>query len=95
MPTVLVVVEKAIRASYVSVATEALKKVASLAPVGPIPTPTRARALVVHGVSCWQSIADRLYKVRGLRLGTNKRVLCICWLFARHRRRGKWVSSII
>ena len=45
------------------------------APFGPSPVPTAARALLVHGVSCRQFVADILYKACRLRLGTSERVL--------------------
>ena len=73
-----VVVEGAKRASYTSVATQASLEVVAPAPVGPSPMPTAARALVVHVVSCRQSMADILYKGWRLRLGTGERVLVVC-----------------
>ena len=94
-PVAPVVVEGAKRASYASVATQASLGVVALAPVGPSPVPAAARALVVHGVSCRQSMADILYKARRLRLGTGERVLGVRWLLGEQRRRGKWVSSVV
>ena len=70
-------------------------EVVAPAPVGTSPVPSAARALVVHGVSCRQSMADILYKALRLRLGTGERVLGVRWLLGERRRRGKWVSSIV
>ena len=65
VPAVPIVVEGASRTSYASVTTQASVEVAALAPVSPVPPATGARALVVHGVSCQQSMAwaDILRKV--------------------------------
>ena len=50
VPVVPVVIEGATRASYASVATQALVEVAAPSPVGTVLLPTGARALVVHVV---------------------------------------------
>lgn len=59
----LVIVEGATRALYTSVAIEVLVKVVPPAPVGLVVPPTGARALVVHVVTCQQSMADILWNV--------------------------------
>ena len=69
-----VVIEGPYRSLYASVATQTLLKVAVPAPVSLLPIATRARALVVHWVFCRQLVADILWKVRRLRLGTSERV---------------------
>ena len=50
-------------ALYTSVATQVSVEAVATAPVSLILLLTRARALVVHGVCCQQSMADILYKV--------------------------------
>ena len=94
VPAVPVVVEGPAMASYARVATQALVEVAAAAPVGPVLPPTGARALVVHGVSCRQSMAEILWKACRLRLGTDKRVLGVCWLLEEGLRTYKWVLSV-
>ena len=94
-PVAPVVVKGAKRASYSSMATQASVEVVAPAPVCPSPVPVAARALVVHGVSCWQSMADVLYKACRLRLGISERVLGVCWLLGKQWRKGKWISSIV
>ena len=94
-PLAPVVVEGSKRASYASAATQASVRVVAPAPVGLSPVPAAARALVVHGVSCRQSMVDILYKVRRLRLGTGERVLGVRWLLGEQRWKGKWVSSVV
>ena len=95
VPVVLVVVKGPSRASYTSVATQPLKEVPALAPGGPILPPIGAKALMVYGVSCWQAVADILWKAWRLRLGTSERVLGIRWLLGESWRRYKLVSSIV
>lgn len=51
VPAAPVVIKGPLRATYASIAIQALMEVAALAPVGPVPPLAGARALVVHEVS--------------------------------------------
>ena len=75
VPTVPVMYERTKRVSYTSVATQVSVQAAALAPVCPVPKLPKARALVVHELPYRQSMADILYKARGLRLGTSESIL--------------------
>ena len=72
------VVEGAQRASYTIVATQVLVEVATLPPVSTTLSVAGARALVVHEVSCRQSVADILCQARMLKRRSDERVLSIC-----------------
>ena len=62
MPVVLILVVRASIALYTSVATQVSLEVAAPTPIDPLPSTTEAQALVVHMVSCWQSVVDILLK---------------------------------
>ena len=54
-----------------------------------------ARAIVIHGVACWQRMADIIFNAQRLRLGSGRQVVGARWLLGRQQRLTKQLSSVV
>ena len=54
-----------------------------------------ARAVVIHGVPCWQRMGDIIFYAQRSRLGHGRQVLGARWLLGRQQRFTKQLSSVV